>query len=104
MARVRQAEHSANAALDNARLELASASTELDAAREIVSTQEKAVELAPETLDRRGLLRERSHHRDRPNRRTTVVSPPEGRGSEASAGQIDTAGNTRGAAAGQGYD
>ncbi len=31
MARVRQAEHSANAALDSARLELASASTELEA-------------------------------------------------------------------------
>jgi HAE1 family hydrophobic/amphiphilic exporter-1 len=50
MARVRQAEHSANAAVDNARLELSSASTELDAAREIVSTQEKAVELAREGL------------------------------------------------------
>jgi len=50
MARVRQAEHSANAALDGARLELATASTELDAAREIVSTQQKAVELAREGL------------------------------------------------------
>jgi outer membrane protein TolC len=50
MARVRQAEHSANAALDGARLELASASTELDASREIVSTQQKAVELAREGL------------------------------------------------------
>ena len=50
MARVRQAEHSANAALDSARLELASASTELEAAREIVSTQQKAVELAREGL------------------------------------------------------
>ena len=49
-ARVRQAEHGANAALDGARLELASASTELDAAREIVSTQQKAVELAREGL------------------------------------------------------
>jgi len=49
-ARVRQAEHSAYAALDGARLELASASTELDAAREIVSTQQKAVELAREGL------------------------------------------------------
>jgi outer membrane protein TolC len=49
-ARVRQAEHSANAALDGARLELASASTELDAAREIVATQQKAVELARESL------------------------------------------------------
>src|SRR5688572_2108169 len=50
LARVRQAEHSANAALDGARLELATASTELDAAREIVSTQQKAVELAREGL------------------------------------------------------
>ena len=49
-ARVRQAEHGANAALDGARLELASASTELDAAREIVATQRKAVELAREGL------------------------------------------------------
>jgi HAE1 family hydrophobic/amphiphilic exporter-1 len=50
LARVRQAEHNANATLDNARLELATASTELDASREIVSTQEKAVELARESL------------------------------------------------------
>jgi hydrophobic/amphiphilic exporter-1 (mainly G- bacteria), HAE1 family len=49
-ARVRQTEHRANAAFDGARLELASASTELDAAREIVATQEKAVELARESL------------------------------------------------------
>ncbi len=49
-ARVRQAEHGAQAALDGARLELSSASTELDAAREIVSTQQKAVELAREGL------------------------------------------------------
>jgi outer membrane protein TolC len=49
-ARMQQAEHGANAALDGARLELASASTELDAAREIVATQQKAVELAREGL------------------------------------------------------
>jgi hydrophobe/amphiphile efflux-1 (HAE1) family protein len=49
-ARVRQAEHGANAALDGARLELATASTELDAARQIVSTQEKTLELAREGL------------------------------------------------------
>jgi HAE1 family hydrophobic/amphiphilic exporter-1 len=49
-ARVRQAEHGAQATLDSARLELSSASTELDAAREIVSTQQKAVELAREGL------------------------------------------------------
>ena len=40
----------ADAALDSARLELASASTELEASREIVSTQEKAVVLAREGL------------------------------------------------------
>ena len=49
-ARVRQAEHGINAALDSARLELATASTELDAAREIVTTQQKALELAREGL------------------------------------------------------
>jgi multidrug efflux system outer membrane protein len=49
-ARVRQAEHGANAALDAARLELAAASTELEAAGEIVATQRKAVELAREGL------------------------------------------------------
>ena len=49
-ARVRQAQHAGNAALDTARLELASASTELDAAREIVETQQKALELAREGL------------------------------------------------------
>jgi len=37
-------------ALDSARLELASASTELEAAQEIVSTEQKAVELAREGL------------------------------------------------------
>ena len=50
IARVRQAQHSANAALDGARLELATASSELDAAREIVATQQEAVELAREGL------------------------------------------------------
>ena len=49
-ARVLQAEHRANSVFDNARLELASATTELEAAREIVTTQEKAVELARETI------------------------------------------------------
>jgi len=50
-ARVRQAQHGLNAALDTARLELASASTEVEAAREIVATQQKALELARESLD-----------------------------------------------------
>ena len=49
-ARMQQAEHGANAALDSARLELATASTELAAAREIVATQQKALELAREGL------------------------------------------------------
>lgn len=49
-ARVSQAQHGLNAALDTARLELATASTELDAAREIVATQQKALELARESL------------------------------------------------------
>jgi multidrug efflux system outer membrane protein len=49
-ARVRQAEHTAKATLDTARLELASASTELDASREIVVTQQKAVDLSRESL------------------------------------------------------
>ncbi|MBI3049562.1 MAG: TolC family protein [Acidobacteria bacterium] len=49
-ARVRQAQHSGNAAVDSARLELATASTELEAAREVVATRQKAVELARESL------------------------------------------------------
>jgi HAE1 family hydrophobic/amphiphilic exporter-1 len=49
-ARVRQAEHTGNAALDSARLEFATASTELEAAGEIVATQQKALELARESL------------------------------------------------------
>ena len=49
-ARMNQADHGARAAIDGARLELASASTELDASREIVATQQKAVELAREGL------------------------------------------------------
>ncbi|MEQ1572918.1 MAG: TolC family protein [Vicinamibacterales bacterium] len=49
-ARASQAEHGAKAALDGARLELASASTEFDASREIVATEQKAVELAREGL------------------------------------------------------
>jgi outer membrane protein TolC len=49
-ARIRQTEFGAQAALDGARLELANASTEFDSAREIVATQQKAVELAREGL------------------------------------------------------
>ena len=47
---MKQAEHAANAALDNARLEVAFASRELDAAHEIVATEQKAVEMAREGL------------------------------------------------------
>ena len=50
-ARVRQAQYTGTAALDLARLELATASTELEAAREIVATQRIALELARESLD-----------------------------------------------------
>ena len=39
-----------NAALDNARLDVASATRELDAAHEIVATEQKAVEMAREGL------------------------------------------------------
>jgi outer membrane protein TolC len=49
-ARVNQADHGAKATLDGARLELASSSTELEASKEIVATQQKAVELARESL------------------------------------------------------
>jgi HAE1 family hydrophobic/amphiphilic exporter-1 len=49
-AQVKQAEHAMNSALDNARLDVASASRELDAAREIVATEQKAVEMAREGL------------------------------------------------------
>ena len=49
-ARMNQADHGAKAALEGARLELATASTELEASREIVATQQKAVELAREGL------------------------------------------------------
>jgi outer membrane protein TolC len=49
-ARARQAEHGGQAALDGALLELATASTELEAAREIVGTQQKALDLARESL------------------------------------------------------
>jgi hydrophobe/amphiphile efflux-1 (HAE1) family protein len=49
-AQARQAGHAMNAALDNARLDVASAARELDAAREIVGTEQKAVEMAREGL------------------------------------------------------
>jgi outer membrane protein TolC len=49
-ARVQQAQFGAQAALDGARLELASASTEFESAKEVVATQQKAVELAREGL------------------------------------------------------
>jgi hydrophobe/amphiphile efflux-1 (HAE1) family protein len=49
-ARVKQADHAVNAALDGARLEVTSATREFDAAREIVATEQKAVEMARESL------------------------------------------------------
>jgi outer membrane protein TolC len=47
---MRQAEHGLRYATDNARLELESAWTALEAAAEVVSTQEKALELARESV------------------------------------------------------
>jgi outer membrane protein TolC len=49
-AQERQAEHGVEATLDVARLEVTSAYRELEAAREIVATQQKALELAREGL------------------------------------------------------
>jgi hydrophobe/amphiphile efflux-1 (HAE1) family protein len=47
---MRQAEHGLRAATDNARLELESAWTSLEASAEVVTTQEKALELARESV------------------------------------------------------
>ncbi len=47
---MKQAEHGLNAATDNARLELESAWTTLEAADEVVMTQQKALELARESV------------------------------------------------------
>ncbi|MEZ5284435.1 MAG: efflux RND transporter permease subunit [Vicinamibacterales bacterium] len=49
-AQKRQAEHGLNASTDQARLELETAWTSLQAAAEVVSTQEKALELARESV------------------------------------------------------
>jgi hydrophobe/amphiphile efflux-1 (HAE1) family protein len=49
-AQIRQAEHGLRYATDTARLELESAWTALEAAAEVVSTQEKALELARESV------------------------------------------------------
>ena len=49
-ARMQQATHGLNYATDNARLELESAWTALEASTEVVSTQEKALELARESV------------------------------------------------------
>jgi outer membrane protein TolC len=49
-AQIKQAEHGLNAATDSARLELESAWTEYEAADEVVATQEKALELARESV------------------------------------------------------
>jgi outer membrane protein TolC len=50
MAQMRQAEHGLSAALDASRLELETAWTDLQATSEVVSTQEKALELARESV------------------------------------------------------
>ncbi len=47
---MRQAEHGLRYATDNARLELESAWTALEASAEVVTTQEKALELARESV------------------------------------------------------
>ena len=49
-AQVKQAEHGLNAATDNARLELESAWTSFEASDEVVTTQQKALELARESV------------------------------------------------------
>jgi outer membrane protein TolC len=49
-AQVKQSEHGLNAATDNARLEVESAWTAFGAADEVVTTQEKALELARESV------------------------------------------------------
>lgn len=50
LAQIRQAEHGLRAALDSGWLELESAWTDLQAATEVVATQEKALELARESV------------------------------------------------------
>ena len=49
-AQIKQSEHGLNAATDNARLEVESAWTAFDAADEVVTTQQKALELARESV------------------------------------------------------
>ncbi len=49
-AQVRQAEHGLRAALDASRLELETALTDLESASEVVTTQQKAIELARESV------------------------------------------------------
>ena len=69
-AQMRQAEHGLSAALDAGRLELETAWTDLLAATEVVATQQKALDLARESVTiARGVLRERGHHLGRAERR-----------------------------------
>ena len=85
-AQVRQAEHGLRAALDAGRLELETAWTDLEAATEVVATQQKALELARESVDdRAGLLRERGHHLGRADRRAGGAAAD---GIPAAAGQV----------------
>ena len=74
-AQVRQSEHGLNAATDAARLEVESAWTAFEAADEVVTTQQKALELARESVDdRAGVVRERRHHVGRAQRRAGAAA------------------------------
>ena len=73
-ARVRQAEHGVNAALDTARLELASASTALEGARgDRRHSAESCGTGTRRAFHRRGVVRERCHHRHRIERRPSLT-------------------------------
>ena len=74
-AQVKQTEHGLNAATDAARLEVESAWTAFEAADEVVTTQQKALELARESvIDRAGVVRERRHHVSRAERRASAAA------------------------------
>ena len=83
---MRQAEHGLRYATDNARLELESAWTALEASAEVVTTQEKALELARESVaDRAGVVRERRDHVGRAQRRAGAAAAD---GVAADAGEV----------------
>ncbi len=92
-AHVKQAEHGLRAALDAGRLELETAWTDLEATTEVVTTQQKALELARESVaDRAGVLRERRHHVGRADR---CASGAAADGVSAAAGQVPRASSPR---------